>query len=102
MNSIGCRYAFAAMTILALTGAVLGKLVVPTAAADPAPAECVTDLSVPDRITLTCPPGAGSGQHAFIRCRDLGGLLHTRIGPTLGAEGGVSQADCAIGETGPV
>ncbi|MEV6773072.1 hypothetical protein AB0N05_31005 [Nocardia sp. NPDC051030] len=94
--------AFAALTVLALTGAALGKPVSPAATAEPAPAECVTDTSVPNQVTVTCPPGAGAGQHAFIRCSDIGGIPHTRIGPTLSEEGGVSQANCATGETGPV
>ncbi|MFJ4657667.1 hypothetical protein ACIP5Y_40930 [Nocardia sp. NPDC088792] len=101
MNSIGKLVAFAAMAVLALTGIAFGKPVTPMASADPAPDGCVIDTTVPNQATLTCPPGAGHGQHAFISCRDIGGLLHTRIGPTLGADGGVSQANCAYGETGP-
>ncbi|WP_067545934.1 hypothetical protein [Nocardia crassostreae] len=98
MTCIGKLAALAAFTALTFPGAVLGAPV--EAAAEPA-TECVTDDSVPNEITLSCPPGAGAGQHAFIRCRDIGGLAHTRIGPALGAEGGVSRANCAARETGP-
>ncbi|MFD0000657.1 hypothetical protein [Nocardia sp. NPDC127526] len=98
MTYIGKLTALAVLVVSAFAGAVLETPV--EAAAEPATG-CVTDDSVPDQMTLTCPPGAGAGQHAFIRCRDLGGLPHTRIGPTLGAEGGVSRANCAAGETGP-
>lgn len=100
MNFIGKLVVFAALGVCVL-GTALGMPVTNKAAADPAPAECVTDNSVPNRSTLTCPPGVGAGLHAYIQCRDIGGILHTRIGATLGAEGGVSEADCASGETGP-
>ncbi|RDI68358.1 hypothetical protein [Nocardia pseudobrasiliensis] len=73
-----------------------------SASADPVPEGCSIDHSVPNQVALICEPGAGAGQHAFIRCVDNGGLHHTRIGPTLGAEGGVSRAVCAPGESGPV
>ncbi|MBF6331969.1 hypothetical protein IU452_26030 [Nocardia transvalensis] len=66
-----------------------------------APDGCTFDTSVPNAATLACAPGSGVGQHAFIRCRDTGGVLHTRVGITLGTEGGSSRAVCADGETGP-
>ncbi|MEC3958824.1 hypothetical protein VMT65_37715 [Nocardia sp. CDC153] len=100
MNCIG-KLAVTAALGASVLGSVLGMPGTKTAAADPAPAECSTDNSVPNRSTLSCPPGVGEGLHAYIQCRDIGGLLHTRIGTTLGAEGGVSEADCAYGETGP-
>ncbi len=72
------------------------------ASAEPPPAGCGSDYSVPHQVTVTCEPGAGVGQHACIRCRDLGGVLHTRIGTTIGTNGGWSRAVCASGESGPV
>ncbi|MFE3195321.1 hypothetical protein ACFXHA_40410 [Nocardia sp. NPDC059240] len=101
MDFIGKLVIFAALGAC-LLGSVLGMPVTIRATAEPAPAECVSDNSVPNRSTLTCPPGTGAGQHAFIRCRDIGGVEHVRIGATLGTEGGVSEADCASGESGPI
>lgn len=72
------------------------------AAADPDVSGCTTDSSVPNELTITCDPGAGVGEHAFIRCRDLLGLPHTHIGATIGTGGGWSRANCAPAETGPV
>lgn len=62
---------------------------------------CTTDDSVSNQVTLACNPGSGNGTHAFIRCRDAGGLLHTRIGSPIGPDGGSSRAVCATGESGP-
>ncbi|MBF6330897.1 hypothetical protein [Nocardia transvalensis] len=72
-----------------------------SASSEPIPSGCSADYSVPNQVTVTCEPGAGNGTHAFIRCRDLGGLPHTRIGAPIGPDGGVSQAVCATDETGP-
>ncbi|WP_068002081.1 hypothetical protein [Nocardia pseudobrasiliensis] len=69
------------------------------ALAEPLPSGCNADYSVPDQITLECAPGAGAGTHAYIRCRDLGGLQHVRIGTPIGPDGGSSRAICATGET---
>lgn len=74
----------------------------PAAGADPIPDGCQADYSVPNQLTTTCAPGAGVGQHAYIRCADLAGIRHTHIGVTIGREGGGSTAVCAAGETGPV
>ncbi|WP_240771677.1 hypothetical protein [Nocardia sp. CS682] len=63
---------------------------------------CTTDVSVPNELTVTCDPGSGVGEHAFIRCRDLLGMPHTHIGATIGPDGGWSRANCAPAETGPV
>ncbi|MFF3227999.1 hypothetical protein ACFYV7_34740 [Nocardia suismassiliense] len=73
-----------------------------SAAADPDLPGCTTDVSVPNELTVTCDPGSGVGEHAFIRCRDLLGMPHTHIGATIGADGGWSRATCAPAETGPV
>ncbi|MCM6775376.1 hypothetical protein NDR87_16140 [Nocardia sp. CDC159] len=92
------RFAVLAAYVLALVSSVV---VAGSATANPISDGCSYDSSVADQATLTCSPGAGAGAHAFIRCRDIGGLLHTRVGTTLGTEGGVSRAVCADGETGP-
>ncbi len=71
-----------------------------TAAAEPT--GCTTDTSVTNELTLQCEPGAGAGEHAYIRCRDLLGMPHTHIGPAIGTEGGWSTAVCAPYENGPI
>jgi hypothetical protein len=71
------------------------------ASAEPIPNGCTADYSIANEMTVNCSPGAGSGTHASIRCRDLGGVPHTRIGIPIGPEGGASRAVCATDETGP-
>ncbi|MFI6998740.1 hypothetical protein [Nocardia sp. NPDC050175] len=95
---ISCA-ALAAVWISVVVGS---GLVASPAIADPPPAGCTSDYAVPNQLTITCEPGAGVGQHAYIRCRDIGGILHTRIGTTVGENGGWSRAVCATGESGPV
>lgn len=73
-----------------------------SAAAEPETPGCSSDYSVPNEVTMRCAPGAGTGEHAYIRCRDVVGILHTHIGETIRAEGGGSRAVCAPGENGPV
>ncbi|QIS10527.1 hypothetical protein [Nocardia arthritidis] len=73
----------------------------PSAVADPEIPGCSSDYSVSNEMTMKCEPGSGQGQHAFIRCRDLVGIAHTHIGPTIGSDGGWSRAVCAPGENGP-
>ncbi|MFI9508049.1 hypothetical protein [Nocardia sp. NPDC052566] len=73
-----------------------------TAVADPGPSGCTTDTAIPNELTMRCEPGAGEGEHAFLRCRDLVGVMHTHIGPAIGPGGGWSRAVCAPGENGPV
>ncbi|MFG1792219.1 hypothetical protein [Nocardia sp. NPDC049149] len=99
MDKIKSSAALAAMFLLS---AVCTAVMVGPASADPPPAGCSSDYAVPNQLTITCEPGAGVGQHAYIRCRDIGGVLHTRIGTTVGANGGWSRAVCATGESGPV
>lgn len=95
-----CR-AFPATLLLLCTVLVGGWFVGPgSAAADLS--GCTTDSSVPNELTVTCDPGSGVGEHAFIRCRDLLGMPHTHIGETIGPGGGWSRATCAPAETGPV
>ncbi|MFD6158134.1 hypothetical protein ACFWF7_11055 [Nocardia sp. NPDC060256] len=90
---------------LALTSVTVGILgAIPfagIAAAHPPPPGCAVDYSVPNVLTLSCQPGAGQNLHAFLRCRDVVGILHSHIGITLGANGGTSRAYCGPGETGP-
>ncbi|WP_159080298.1 hypothetical protein [Nocardia suismassiliense] len=90
------------LAVVCLPTIVCSAFVSGLAAADPPPAGCSSDYAVPNQLTITCEPGAGVGQHAYIRCRDIGGVLHTRIGTTVGANGGWSRAVCATGEYGPV
>lgn len=66
------------------------------------PAGCTTDTSVANQLTLRCEPGAGRGEHAYIRCRDLLGMPHTHIGLPIGNTGGSSTAVCAPYENGPI
>ncbi|MEU7141082.1 hypothetical protein ABZ942_16640 [Nocardia sp. NPDC046473] len=92
----------AALAVVYVSIILCSAFVAGSATADPVPAGCTADNAVPDQLTITCEPGAGVGQHAYIRCRDIGGVLHTRIGTTVGANGGWSRAICATGESGPV
>lgn len=85
---------------LALSVAALSFVGPGTAQADPAPAGCTTDISVPNELTIDCQPGAGAGQHAYIRCTDNAGLRHTHIGTPIGEEGGRSTAVCRPDEAG--
>ncbi|WP_245746516.1 hypothetical protein [Nocardia altamirensis] len=95
--------ALTAVLLMLCTVLAGGLLVGPgNAAADPALSGCTTDTSVTNQLTLTCEPGAGDGAHAFIRCRDILGMPHTHIGPTIGRDGGGSTAVCALAENGPV
>ncbi|MEU0869588.1 hypothetical protein [Nocardia brasiliensis] len=75
------------------TGSAAGEV-----AAGYTEAGCASDTSVPGQLTVRCVPGAGAGQHAFIRCRDPLGIPHTHIGATIGAQGGWSTATCAPSE----
>ncbi|WP_069166861.1 hypothetical protein [Nocardia altamirensis] len=81
--------------------AATSLLFAPNASSEPIPNGCTADYSVANEVTVNCGPGAGSGTHAFIRCRDLGGVAHTRIGIPIGPDGGASRAVCATDETGP-
>lgn len=92
----------AALAAVCISTIVCSAFVAGSAAADPPPSGCTSDYAVPNQLTITCEPGAGVGQHAYIRCRDIGGILHTRIGTTVGSNGGWSRAVCATGESGPV
>ncbi|MFI5776737.1 hypothetical protein [Nocardia sp. NPDC051570] len=101
MNKNACFAALAALCAMVVVWSpfsTTASAVPPT----PPPDGCNSDYAVPNQITITCEPGAGTGQHAYIRCRDIGGILHTRIGTTIGATGGWSRAVCATGESGPV
>ncbi len=93
---------FCAACALAIAGPVLVTGPASAAPEPEVPEGCTVDSAVPNQITLTCQPGSGVGQHAFIRCRDIGGLDHSRIGLTIGTSGGSSRAVCAPGESGPV
>ncbi|WP_280392668.1 hypothetical protein [Nocardia brasiliensis] len=75
------------------TGSAAGEV-----AAGYTEAGCASDTSIPGQLTVRCVPGAGAGQHAFIRCRDPLGIPHTHIGATIGAQGGWSTATCAPSE----
>ncbi|WP_216676374.1 hypothetical protein [Nocardia terpenica] len=90
--------AFATAFAVSIAGATI---LATTASSEPTPPGCTTDDSVSNQVTLACNPGSGNGTHAFIRCRDAGGLLHTRIGSPIGPDGGSSRAVCATGESGP-
>lgn len=92
---------FPATLLVLCTVLVGGSFAGPRAAAADLPG-CATDSSVPNELTVTCDPGSGVGEHAFIRCRDLLGMPHTHIGTTIGTDGGWSRANCAPAETGPV
>lgn len=94
------------------TGAVLGGLLIGLASATtvgfgagPAQAEsvpqgCRVVSSDTRQLTVECDPGAGVGQHAYIRCTDLLGIKQTHIGTPIGAEGGTSTAVCGPDEVG--
>ncbi|MFD6161742.1 hypothetical protein ACFWF7_35765 [Nocardia sp. NPDC060256] len=88
--------------LLVLCTVLVGGWFTGPGAAAAEPSGCTTDSSVPNELTVTCDPGAGVGEHAYIRCRDLLGMPHTHIGATIGTDGGWSRANCAPAETGPV
>ncbi len=92
-------------------GAALGGLVLVLAAttfglgaatvrAEPLPAGCRADYSTPRQLTVDCDPGAGVGEHAYIRCTDTVGIKHTHIGTPIGEQGGRSTAVCGPDEVG--
>ncbi|AFU03990.1 hypothetical protein AW168_05085 [Nocardia brasiliensis] len=91
-------------------GAVLGGLLLVLAAtfgigagsatAEPVPAGCRADDSIARQLTVDCEPGAGNGQHAYIRCTDIFGIKHTHIGTPIGEQGGRSTAVCGPDEVG--
>ncbi|MGL4307248.1 MAG: hypothetical protein ACRCSF_13990 [Mycobacteriaceae bacterium] len=68
-----------------------------------APQGCTFDLGIENAIVLNCSGGDGSIQHAFIRCIDIFGIVHTHIGENISTAGGSSVAACDPnwGEVGP-
>ncbi|MGY2062430.1 hypothetical protein ACW9HQ_46755 [Nocardia gipuzkoensis] len=71
-----------------------------TAQADPIPDGCRADYSIRGQLTVDCDPGAGVGEHAYLRCTDVFGIRHTHIGTTIGEGGGRSVAVCGPNEVG--
>ena len=72
---------------------------------DPAPAKCryTLDQKEPAVVALRCAKGGPNQKvHAYIKCIDEIGFVHTHVGRNIDRRaGGVSAAWCAPNEKGP-